>query len=158
MDLKIENEVLRLNSYKSTKSGSKSSNNSSPFGECLNNNINRIQKSFDLHEKENSSSEIKVALRKIEIALEMEITSKDYKDNGKLDIMGIIRKHGNKLSTRDVEDFKKAINTLWDNGVIDTEDYFEVIKWLSLQRVSNNIDSMSEDELFDIGDQNSRKN
>lgn len=151
MDVKIENEPLRLDSYKNTKSTNKSSNNTISFGECLDNSINEIQKSFDLHEKEDSSGDIKSAIATIKRCLKIDITEKDYKDNGKLDIMGIIKKYGDKLSTRDIKDFKDSLDVLWDKGAIDTEDYFEAVKWLSLRNISNNLDSKSEEELLKIG-------
>ncbi len=70
------------------------------------NKSNKILK--QLKTQDNVSAETKIAISTIEKTLSMNISSCDYKDNGKLDIMGIIRKHGDKLSTRDTKDFRDS--------------------------------------------------
>ncbi len=78
----------------------------------------------------------------------MNISSCDYKDNGKLDIMGIIRKHGDKLSTRDTKDFRDSLTTLLNQGLIESHDYFEAIKWLSLRSNFKKANNKCEDDLI----------
>ncbi|WP_261781087.1 hypothetical protein [Clostridium botulinum] len=90
------------------------------------NKSNKILK--QLKTQDNVSAETKIAISTIEKTLSMNISSCDYKDNGKLDIMGIIRKHGDKLSTRDTKDFRDSLTTLLNQGLIESHDYFEAIK------------------------------
>lgn len=85
------------------------------------------------------SEEAKSALTTIEKVLDMKITSKDYKNNKKLDIVNIMRKHGNKLSSSEMKDFTKSLDILLDNDLIDHKDYVEVIQMISIQNKYRNI-------------------
>ncbi len=101
-----------------------------------------------LKTQNNISNEAKTAISIIEKALNINISSHDYKNNGKLDIMGIIRKHGDKLSTRDTADFKDSLMVLLNQGLIESHDYFEAIKWISLKSSFKKLDDKCEDELI----------
>ncbi|NFA43146.1 hypothetical protein EXM65_11305 [Clostridium botulinum] len=106
------------------------------------NKSNKILK--QLKTQDNVSAETKIAISTIEKTLSMNISSCDYKDNGKLDIMGIIRKHGDKLSTRDTKDFRYSLTTLLNQGLIE----FEAIKWLSLRSNFKKANNKCEDDLI----------
>ncbi|ACD54137.1 hypothetical protein FDB55_04145 [Clostridium botulinum] len=110
------------------------------------NKSNKILK--QLKTQDNVSAETKIAISTIEKTLSMNISSCDYKDNGKLDIMGIIRKHGDKLSTRDTKDFRDSLTTLLNQGLIESHDYFEAIKWLSLRSNFKKANNKCEDDLI----------
>lgn len=110
------------------------------------NKSNKILK--QLKTQDNVSAEAKIAISTIEKTLSMNISSCDYKDNGKLDIMGIIRKHGDKLSTRDTKDFRNSLTTLLNQGLIESHDYFEAIKWLSLRSNFKKANNKCEDDLI----------
>lgn len=110
------------------------------------NKSNKILK--QLKTQDNVSAEAKIAISTIEKTLSMNISSCDYKDNGKLDIMGIIRKHGDKLSTRDTKDFRDSLTTLLNQGLIESHDYFEAIKWLSLRSNFKKANNKCEDDLI----------
>ncbi|MBZ9692458.1 MULTISPECIES: hypothetical protein [unclassified Clostridium] len=101
-----------------------------------------------LKTQDNVSTEARIAISTIEKTLSMNISSCDYKDNGKLDIMGIIRKHGDKLSTRDTKDFRDSLTTLLNQGLIESHDYFEAIKWLSLRSNFKRTNDKCEDDLI----------
>ncbi|AIY80802.1 hypothetical protein U728_1740 [Clostridium botulinum 202F] len=101
-----------------------------------------------LKTQDNVSTEARIAISTIEKTLSMNISSCDYKDNGKLDIMGIIRKHGDKLSTRDTKDFRDSLTTLLNQGLIESHDYFEAIKWLSLRSNFKKTNDKCEDDLI----------
>ena len=101
-----------------------------------------------LKTQDNVSTEAKIAISTIEKTLSMNISSCDYKDNGKLDIMGIIRKHGDKLSTRDTKSFRDSLTTLLNQGLIESHDYFEAIKWLSLRSNFKKTNDKCEDDLI----------
>ncbi|NFH91716.1 hypothetical protein FDA33_16260 [Clostridium botulinum] len=110
------------------------------------NKSNKILK--QLKTQDNVSAEAKIAISTIEKTLSVNISSCDYKDNGKLDIMGIIRKHGDKLSTRDTKDFRDSLTTLLNQGLIESHDYFEAIKWLSLRSNFKKANNKCEDDLI----------
>ncbi|MBY6836983.1 hypothetical protein FDG50_05020 [Clostridium botulinum] len=110
------------------------------------NKSNKILK--QLKTQDNVSAETKIAISTIEKTLSMNVSSCDYKDNGKLDIMGIIRKHGDKLSTRDTKDFRDSLTTLLNQGLIESHDYFEAIKWLSLRSNFKKANNKCEDDLI----------
>ncbi|NFO03460.1 hypothetical protein JW813_13415 [Clostridium botulinum] len=111
--------------------------------------INKSNKILtQLKTQNNVSAEAKIAISTIEKTLSMNISSCDYKDNGKLDIMGIIRKHGDKLSTRDTKDFRDSLTTLLNQGLIESHDYFEAIKWLSLRSNFKKANNKCEDDLI----------
>ncbi|WP_252244021.1 hypothetical protein [Clostridium sp. ZBS14] len=101
-----------------------------------------------LKTQDNVSTEARIAISTIEKTLSMNISSCDYKDNGKLDIMGIIRKHGDKLSTRDTKDFRDSLTILLNQGLIESHDYFEAIKWLSLRSNFKKTNDKCEDDLI----------
>ncbi len=110
------------------------------------NKSNKILK--QLKTQDNISAEARIAISTIEKTLSMNISSCDYKDNGKLDIMGVIRKHGDKLSTRDTKDFRDSLTTLLNQGLIESHDYFEAIKWISLRSSFKKTNDKCEDELI----------
>ncbi|WP_252237191.1 MULTISPECIES: hypothetical protein [unclassified Clostridium] len=112
------------------------------------NKSDKILKQLKTQDNVSTSTEARIALSTIEKTLSMNISSCDYKDNGKLDIMGIIRKHGDKLSTRDTKDFRDSLTTLLNQGLIESHDYFEAIKWLSLRSNFKKTNDKCEDDLI----------
>ncbi len=112
------------------------------------NKSDKILKQLKTQDNASTSTEARIALSTIEKTLSMNISSCDYKDNGKLDIMGIIRKHGDKLSTRDTKDFRDSLTTLLNQGLIESHDYFEAIKWLSLRSNFKKTNDKCEDDLI----------
>ncbi|AOR24169.1 hypothetical protein [Clostridium taeniosporum] len=94
------------------------------------------------------SPEVQRALHTIEKVLSMNISPTNYKDNGKLDIIGILRTHGDKLSTRNTKAFKDSLMVLLNQGLIESHDYFEAIKWISLKLDCKKLDNKCEDELI----------
>ncbi len=112
------------------------------------NKSDKILKQLKTQDNVSTSTEARIALSTIEKTLSVNISSCDYKDNGKLDIMGIIRKHGDKLSTRDTKDFRDSLTTLLNQGLIESHDYFEAIKWLSLRSNFKKTNDKCEDDLI----------
>ncbi len=136
--IKIDEIASNISLKKQTTANSVSSFNSK---------LEEVRNSFLQSNSENElSEEAKAALATIEKVLDMSITSKDYKNDGKLDIVNIMRKHDNKLSSANTKDFIKSLDTLLENNLIDHKDYVEVIKMLTLQNKYKNISDKLETE------------
>ena len=136
--VKIDEIASNISLKKQTTANSVSSFNSK---------LEEVRNSFLQSNSENElSEEAKAALATIEKVLDMSITSKDYKNDGKLDIVNIMRKHDNKLSSANTKDFIKSLDTLLENNLIDHKDYVEVIKMLTLQNKYKNISDKLETE------------
>lgn len=128
---KIDEITSNISRKKQTTANSVSSFNSK---------LEEVRNSFlQSNSEDELSEEANAALATIEKVLDMSITSKDYKNNGKLDIVNIMRKHGNKLSSSNTKDFIKSLDTLLENDLIDHKDYVEVIKMLTIQNKYKNI-------------------
>lgn len=141
-------EVKRVDDI--TSSMSKKRKNISYGVSAFNSQLETVRNSFLQSLSDDTlSEEAKSALTTIEKILDMKITSKDYKDNKKLDIINIMRKHGNKLSSSEMKDFTKSLYTLLDNDLIDYKDYVEVIKMLTIQNKYKNISDKLESDAID---------
>lgn len=131
-------EITKIDEITSNISRKKQTINNSISS--FNSQLEKVKNSFlQSNSNDELSEEVKSALYTIEKVLDMTITGKDYKDDGKLDIVNIMRKHGNKLSSSDTKDFIKSLDTLLENDLIDYKDYVEVIKMLTLQNKYKNI-------------------
>ena len=131
-------EIEKINDI--TASISKKKQNIGNTISSFNSQLEAVRNSFlQQNSNDSLSEEVKSALATIEKVLDMNITSKDYKSGGKLDIVNIMRKHGNKLSSSDTKNFLKSLDTLLENDLIDHDDYVEVIKMLTLQNKYKNI-------------------
>lgn len=108
------------------------------------NSSKRILKSL---QPKASSNEAEITLNNIENLLSMTITKNNYKDNCKLDILGILKTHGNKLSSINTKDFQNNLMTLLNQGLIESHDYFEAIKYLSLKSNKKNLADKCDDDL-----------
>ena len=141
-------EIAKIDDIISSTSRKKTNTTNSVFG--FNAQLEAVRNSFlQSNSSDKLSEEVKSALATIEKVLDMNITGKDYKGNGKLDIISIMKKHGNKLSSSDTKDFTKSLDTLLDNDMIDYKDFVEVIKMLTLQNKYRNISDKLESDTID---------
>ena len=123
-------EIAKIDDIISSTSRKKTNTTNSVFG--FNAQLEAVRNSFlQSNSSDKLSEEVKSALATIEKVLDMNITGKDYKGNGKLDIISIMKKHGNKLSSS------------------NTKDFIEVIKMLTLQNKYRNISDKLESDTID---------
>lgn len=52
------------------------------------------------------------------------------KKNGKINISDILNEYGSNVSGNDLKKLGETINSLYNSGAIDTEDYFYAMKWI----------------------------
>ena len=52
------------------------------------------------------------------------------KKNGKINISDILNEYGSNVSGDDLKKLGETINSLYNSGAIDTEDYFYAMKWI----------------------------
>lgn len=52
------------------------------------------------------------------------------KKNGKINISDILNEYGSNVSGNDFKKLGETINSLYNSGAIDTEDYFYAMKWI----------------------------
>ncbi|SFC55727.1 hypothetical protein [Clostridium uliginosum] len=75
-----------------------------------------------------------------------------YKKNKKINITEIIRKYGNNVSSNDLNDLEKTVTSLWKEGMIDDDDYFNAIKWITLKVEQKTVKLKLENEKKHIQD------
>lgn len=77
---------------------------------------------------------------------------KYYKQNGKLNILDIIDRYGDSMGYSDLNEFAKAVNSLWENGEIDEKDYFIAIKWIAAKVKEKSIELEAENRKMYISE------
>lgn len=74
------------------------------------------------------------------------------KKDSTINLPRIISKFGQNVSSGELEDLGKAINTLMDNGLINKEDYFAALKWISTRKEAFRIKMQSENSIKALSD------
>lgn len=57
------------------------------------------------------------------------------KKNGKINISDILNEYGSNVSGNDLKKLGETINSLYNSGAIDTEDYFYAMKWIATKQM-----------------------
>lgn len=57
------------------------------------------------------------------------------KKNGKINISDILKEYGSNVSGNDLKKLGETINSLYNSGAIDTEDYFYAMKWIATKQM-----------------------
>ena len=65
--------------------------------------------------------------------LKIKITDKDFKKDGTLDILDILKRNSSEITSRDVKYVKDTAMKLLQADVITLKQFREVIEWLSLR-------------------------
>lgn len=60
---------------------------------------------------------------------------KYIKKNGKINISDILNEYGSNVSGNDLKKLGETINSLYNSGAIDTEDYFYAMKWIATKQM-----------------------
>ncbi len=95
------------------------------------------------------------AINMIDNLLDIDIAGnkdKYYKENGKLNILDIIDQYGDSMGYSDLNEFAKAVNSLWKNGEIDEKDYFAAIKWIAAKVKEKSIELEAENRKMYISE------
>lgn len=62
------------------------------------------------------------------------------KDNGKIDVMKMLKEYGNDVKTKDLNTLASVIGALYKEGLIDDEDYFNALKWIRTKIMEKSIE------------------
>lgn len=124
MELKID-QSTKIKKKVSIKSNSKSSKQS--FQDTLQ-TAKAFSSSFNPlgHLSDNGLK----AVNKLEKIFDVKITNSNFKANGYLDIMTIIRQKGDKLSPPEVKELRDTLIIGVNSNLIGLKDAYEVLKWL----------------------------
>lgn len=83
--------------------------------------------------KKELTKEALEAISKLESLLKIKITDKDFKKDGTLDILDILKRNSSEITSRDVKYVKDTAMKLLQADVITLKQFREVIEWLALR-------------------------
>lgn len=103
----------------------------------------------ELSKKYDNSSNIKV-FGKI-LSIDMKKNKEKYiKENGKLNIVEILNKYGDKVNTKGLNELVTVLNSLFKEGLIDEKDYFEALKWIRTKIFEKSLQISNEKKEFEV--------
>lgn len=93
------------------------------------------------------------AVNKLEKIFDVKITNSNFKANGYLDIMSIIRQKGDKLSPLEVKELRDTLIMGVNSNLIELKDAYEVLKWLKARILLFKVKDDEMKEFLNIIDQ-----
>ena len=77
---------------------------------------------------------------------------KYLKENLTIDFQRLLYDHGDEISYSDCEALSKYVNKLYDNGLVDDEDYFATLKWIAMKQKLDQVKVGNEENKKKAGD------
>ena len=113
-----------------------SNNNQLTFKEIVDgvNEANKKNAEDNYYELDFDSKPVKDLEDILDFDLE-ERKDKYIKKNGKINISDILNEYGSNVSGNDLKKLGETINSLYNSGAIDTEDYFYAMKWIATKQM-----------------------
>lgn len=118
--------------------------NSKDIRDMLNSNVKDVKSTMNFieelakaQETEQQKTEVNYDshfVHKLEDILgvtEDDIKTDFTKDNGKINIMEMLNKYGNDVSSKDLRELQGTVTGLYKEGSIDAKDYFTALKWIA---------------------------
>lgn len=147
MGIKIET-ISNINLENKSKISKKENGT---FFNILNSQKSEVEKveKEQLSKKYDNSSNIKVFGRILSIDMK-ENKEKYIKENGKLNIVEILNKYGDKVNTKGLNELVKVVNSLFKEGLIDEKDYIEALKWIRTKIFEKSLQISNEKKEFEV--------
>lgn len=152
----MEIKVANKNNADYNSSAQKTNNNN---GMSFSETLNEISKSYsDIKKDIDSGKKINIptidnlprdkrgdafdAINKLDKIFDIDIlghSDQFIKDDGTINMPRILSEYGGNVSSLEFDDLTKAINKLYDCGLISNEDYFSTLKWIATQKEASKI-------------------
>jgi len=123
------------------------------FSKCFNDAVGGTEESKSVVKFENEKDSTKDLIESpyfVNMCNILDIKENDwnklYKDNGKLNVVKMINDYGNNLTSNELNSFVGSMNKLYEEGMIDTEDYYYALRWIALKVQQFAIKLQIEDE------------
>ena len=92
------------------------------------------------------------AIKDLEKILNTSITNDNFKSNGYLDIMNLLRKNDDKISHKDIKKVRDILLNAVRCDVIEIKDYYAALQWLKMKDLSFRLKEKSTEEIIKIMD------
>lgn len=77
---------------------------------------------------------------------------KYLKENLTIDFQRLLYEHGDEISPSSYDALSKYVNKLYDNGLVDDEDYFATLKWIAMKQKIGQVNVANEENKKKAGD------
>jgi hypothetical protein len=77
---------------------------------------------------------------------------KYLKENLTIDFQRLLYDHGDEISPSSCESLSKYVNKLYENGLVDDEDYFATLKWIAIKQKIGQVKVANEENKKKAGD------
>lgn len=72
------------------------------------------------------------------------------KENGKVNLKDILAKYGDKVDTKGLNELSGVLTSMFKEGLLDEEDYFEGLKWIERKIFEKSIQINIDKKKFEI--------